>query len=80
MTVVLVSATASPAAKSTTSNLTSPPPGCAPQGQKPRRRAGFATQIVARLAESLDRPRTQSAPAHAVLVLVAQGLQGGIHG
>jgi hypothetical protein len=29
---------------------------------------------------SLDRPRTESAPAHAALVLVAEGLQGGIHG
>jgi len=29
---------------------------------------------------SLDRPLTQSAPAHAVLLLVAEGLQGGVHG
>jgi hypothetical protein len=29
---------------------------------------------------SLDRPRTESAPAHTALVLVAEGLQGGIHG
>jgi hypothetical protein len=40
-----------PAAKSTVSNLASPPTGCAPQGQKPWRRAGFTAQIVAPLAE-----------------------------
>jgi hypothetical protein len=59
-TAVLVSAHGNPAAKSMAFDLASPPPGYLPQGQKPWRRAGFATQIVGRLAEGGSTARRPS--------------------
>lgn len=54
LTIILLMTSA---AKPTASDLASPPPGCSPQGQNPWRRAGFATQIVARLAEGASIAR-----------------------